>query len=548
MDTATSATHEPLVECLFAHARRLSAGRIDGLFVDPARADAWTIDAAGLCFDHSKQLLDAPARDALLALAHARALPARIEDLFRGGTVNPTEGRAALHTALRDPDDDVACVDGRPVGPEIRATLTRLREVVDDVLDGRWRGHGGARITDVVNLGIGGSHLGPQLVVDALRYVHTGAVRVHFVSNVDGGDIDRVLCQLDPATTLFIVASKSFTTPETALNALSAQAWILAHFAADTRAIAAHFFAITAHPQRAVEFGIARDKVLPMWDWVGGRYSLWSAIGLPIALAIGYPGFMALLAGARAMDAHFRSAPLAHNAPVMLALCGLWNTNFLGAGTHAIVPYDERLRLLPDYLQQLEMESNGKRVTLDAEAVPLGTAPVVWGGIGTNVQHAFFQMLHQGTRLVPVDFMLALRHPRAVQGHHDMLVANCFAQSEALMVGRTREALRAAGADPTLAIHREQPGNQPSNTIVMDELTPATLGALLALYEHKTFVQGVLWQINSFDQWGVELGKQLAAKLLDELAAGHPGIHDGSTTRLMERYLARRSGVRDRPI
>ncbi|MGE3774067.1 MAG: glucose-6-phosphate isomerase, partial [Gammaproteobacteria bacterium] len=336
-------------------------------------------------------------------------------------------------------------------------------------------------------------------------------------------------------------ASKSFTTPETALNARSAQAWILAHFAGDARAVASHFFAISAHPQRAVDFGIAPDKVLPMWDWVGGRYSLWSAIGLPIALAVGYENFTALLAGAHAMDLHFRSAPLAHNAPVMLALCGLWNTNFLGAETQAIVAYDERLALLPDYLQQLEMESNGKRVTLAAEPVPLGTSPVVWGGVGTNVQHAFFQMLHQGTRLVPVDFILALRHPRADAAHHDMLVANCFAQAEALMVGRSREALIAAGVDATLAIHREQPGNQPSNAILMDELTPATLGALLALYEHKTFVQGVLWQIDSFDQWGVELGKQLAATLLAELARGIPGRHDGSTMRLMARYLARRS-------
>jgi len=530
----------PLLDELRAHARRLLAGRIDALFADPGRADTWTVEAAGLYFDHSKQFLDEAARDALLAFARARGLPARIEDLFRGAEVNPTEGRAALHTALRDPADDAARVGGRPVGPEIRATLARMRQVVDDVLGGAWRGRGGARITDVVNLGIGGSHLGPQLVVDALRYVHTGAVRVHFVSNVDGGDIDRILARLDPATTLFIVASKSFTTPETALNARSAQAWILDRYGGDGRAIASHFFAITAHPQRAVDFGIAPDNILPMWDWVGGRYSLWSAIGLPIALAVGYEGFAALLDGARAMDLHFRSTPLERNAPVMLALCGLWNTDFLDAETQAIVPYDERLTLLPDYLQQLEMESNGKRVTLAAEPVALATSPVVWGGVGTNVQHAFFQMLHQGTRRVPVDFILALRHPRAAPAHQDMLVANCFAQAEALMVGRSREALRAAGADATLAVHREQPGNQPSNAILMDELTPATLGALLALYEHKTFVQGVLWQINSFDQWGVELGKQLAATLLDELARGTPGAHDGSTTRLMQRYLARR--------
>lgn len=537
MSSATSV----LLDDLHQHARRLRAGRIEQLFANSARPSQWTIEAAGLYFDHSKQFLDAPARDALIALAHARALPARIDDLFRGAEVNPTEGRAALHTALRNPDDDSALVGGQPVGPAVRATLARMRGVVDDITSGRWRGHGGARITDVVNLGIGGSHLGPQLVCDALRYAHTGALRVHFVSNVDGGDIGRVLDALDPASTLFIVASKSFTTPETALNARTAQQWILQRFG-DGQAIASHFFAISAHPQRAIDFGIAPANVLPMWDWVGGRYSLWSAIGLPIALAVGYEGFEQLLAGARAMDTHFRTAPLAANAPVMLALTGMWNTNFLGAETQAIVPYDERLNLLPDYLQQLEMESNGKHVTLDGTPVELATSPVVWGGVGTNVQHAFFQLLHQGTRLIPVDFILALRHPRSAAAHHDMLVANCFAQAEALMVGRTRDALAAGGADPVLAIHREQAGNQPSNMLLMDELNPSTLGALLALYEHKTFVQGVLWHINSFDQWGVELGKQLAATLLDELAAGQPGPHDGSTTTLMQRYLTRRAG------
>ncbi len=527
-----------ILETLNEHARRLRQGRLDALFASPDRAADYTIEAAGLYFDHSKQLLDDDARQALLQLADERGLPAKIEDLFRGAEVNPTEGRPALHTALRDPLDESGCVDGRPVGPAIRDTLARMASVVAEIAGGSWRGHGGDRITDVVNLGIGGSHLGPQLVCDALRYSHSDGLRVHFVSNVDGGDIERCLRGLDPATTLFIVASKSFTTPETALNARSAQAWILERFA-DKAAIASHFFAISAHPQRAIDFGIAPANVLPMWDWVGGRYSLWSAIGLPIALAVGFEGFERLLAGARAMDRHFRTAPLARNAPVMLALTGIWNTNFLGAETQAIVPYDDRLTLLPDYLQQLEMESNGKRRTLAGDLVQGQTSPIVWGGVGTNVQHAFFQLLHQGTRLVPVDFILALRHPRSATPHHDMLVANCFAQAEALMVGRSLDALAAAGTDPALALHREQPGNQPSNMLLMDELTPETLGALLALYEHKTYVQGVIWQINSFDQWGVELGKQLAARLLEELAAGSPAAHDGSTTTLMARYLAR---------
>jgi len=529
-----------ILDTLTEHATRLRRNRIETLFATPGRAGAWTIEAAGLYFDHSKQLIDEPARDTLLALATARGLAGRIEDLFRGAIVNPTEGRAALHTALRAPDDDGAASDGLPVAPLIRATLARMAQVVAEIGEGRWRGHGGDRITDIVNLGIGGSHLGPQLVCEALRYAHTGDLHVHFVSNVDGGDIDRCLNRLDPATTLFIVASKSFTTPETALNARTAQRWLLARFR-DEAAIAAHFFAITAHPQRAVDFGIAPDNVLPMWDWVGGRYSLWSAIGLPIALALGYAGFARLLAGARAMDQHFRTVPLARNAPVMLALTGLWNSSFLGAQTQAIVPYDDRLDHLPDYLQQLEMESNGKRVTLANELVAGDTCPIVWGGVGTNVQHAFFQLLHQGTRLVPVDFILALRHPRSAPAHHDMLVANCLAQAEALMTGRARDALIAGGNPPALALHREQPGNQPSNLIVMDELTPETLGALLALYEHKTFVQGVIWDINSFDQWGVELGKQLAAKLLEELASGQVEAHDGSTIALMERYLERRA-------
>ena len=529
-----------ILDTLQQHAARLRGQRIDKLFAGGTRAADWTIEAAGLYFDHSKQLLDDVARADLIGLAAERGLPARIEDLFQGAEVNPTEHRPALHTALRDADQTTAQADGAPVAPAIRATLQRMATVVGDIIEGRWRGHSGERITDVVNLGIGGSHLGPQLVCDALRHAHVDTLRVHFVSNVDGGDIDRCLQRLDPATTLFIVASKSFTTPETALNARSAQAWILARFS-DKAAIGAHFFAISAHPQRAVDFGIAAANVLPMWDWVGGRYSLWSAIGLPIALAIGYDGFERLLAGARAMDHHFRSAPLVRNAPVMLALTGIWNSNFLGAHTQAIVPYDDRLTLLPDYLQQLEMESNGKRMTLANTLVIGETSPIVWGGVGTNVQHAFFQLLHQGTRLVPVDFMLAIRHPRSAPAHHDMLVANCFAQAEALMVGRSLAALRAAGTDAVLAMHREQPGNQPSNMLLMDELTPETLGALLALYEHKTFVQGVIWQINSFDQWGVELGKQLAAKLLDELAAGAPAAHDDSTTTLMARYLARRS-------
>ena len=532
-----------IATALFPHAERLLALDTLRLFQDdPDRLPDFSVDAAGLHLDYAKQRLDRPARDALLALAAARGLTTRIEGLFRGALVNPTENRPALHTALRNPDDAGACVDGAPVGPLIAQTLTRMAAVVDAIASGQWRGASGEAITDVVNLGIGGSHLGPQLVCDALRDLHTGRPRVHFVSNVDGGDIDRCLRELKPATTLFIVASKSFTTPETALNARTAEAWIRAALPV-ANAIERHFFAISANPARAVAFGIAPDNVLPMWDWVGGRYSLWSAIGLPIALAVGSASFRELLAGARAMDEHFRHSPLAQNMPVMLALLGLWNSDALGAETQALVPYDERLSLFPAWLQQLEMESNGKRVTLDDTAVSGHTAPVVWGGVGTNVQHAFFQLLHQGTRRIPVDFILPLTHPRSPQAHHDMLVANCLAQAEALMVGRSRAALLAENPDPRLALHREQPGNQPSSLLTMRALTPHTLGALLALYEHKTFVQGVLWHINSFDQWGVELGKQLAATLLAEMAAGAVSpAHDASTRDLLQRYLAARGG------
>ncbi len=532
----------PADALLAPHAIRLASHRIADLFAqDGDRASAFSIEAAGLYLDFSKQLIDREALAALLELAATTDLLARREAMFAGDPINRTEQRAVLHTALRHPHDDRPAVAGEPVAPAIRHVLGRMREVVTAIESGRWTGHSGAPIRDVVNLGIGGSHLGPQLACDALRYDHTGRLRVHFVSNVDGGEIERHLRVLDPATTLFIVASKSFTTPETALNASTAQRWTLERFG-DHAAIAAHYFAITAHPDRAVAFGIAPENVLPMWDWVGGRYSLWSAIGLPVALAIGMDGFERLLAGAAAMDDHFRGAPLARNMPALLALVGYWNTGPLGTDTLAVVPYDDRLQHLPAYLQQLEMESNGKRITNDDRPVVGHTAPVLWGGLGTNVQHAFFQLLYQGTRRIPVDFIVALTHPRSPREHHDMLVANCLAQAEGLMCGRTPESLAggAVAADVDLPLHRATPGNQPSNLLSVEALTPETFGALLALYEHKTFVQGVLWNIDSFDQWGVELGKQLAGTLLAEIERGTVGAHDGSTAALLERYLRAR--------
>ncbi|MEX2480171.1 MAG: glucose-6-phosphate isomerase [Gammaproteobacteria bacterium] len=500
---------------------------------EPERMARLVVQAAGLTLDCSKQRLDSSALDALGRLAQAVNIGAARDAMLAGEPVNRTEKRAVLHTALR-------AGDGRLYATEIDTVLEHMGALVEDVRQGRRRGFGGAQFTDVVNIGIGGSHLGPALACDALRYDSDGKLRTHFLANVDGGEFDRITAHLNPASTLFIVASKSFSTVETRLNAQSARAWLAGQFP-QAEAVADHFVAVSARPERAVEFGIAEANVFPMWDWVGGRYSLWSAIGLPIAFEVGMTAFRALLAGAAGMDEHFATAPLLSNMPVMLGLIGFWNSHCLGAESYAVVPYDDRLRLLPDYLQQLEMESNGKRVDLTNAVLDGHSAPVTWGGLGTNAQHAFFQLLHQGTRLVPVDFIVAMQHPANRRSHHDMLVANCLAQAEALMRGQsyTSSGLDEDGID--LARHRESPGNRPSNMLVMDALTPATLGALIALYEHKTFVQSVIWNINAFDQWGVELGKQLATTILDEITgSADQAAHDPSTSALVARYRAAR--------
>ena len=517
------------------HAAALTTRPIASLFaLEPDRLDRLRFEAAGLTLDLSKQLLDRQAAALLENLAAAAGLSAAITAMFRGDVINHSEGRAVLHTALRAGPHGTASVDGRAVANEVEAVLARMADLVAAVHDGRWTGYTGAHITDVVNIGIGGSHLGPQLACDALRYQSAGRLRVHFLANVDGGEFDRVVAPLDAATTLFVITSKSFTTVETRLNAMSARAWLSSH-CADASAITKHFVAVSAAPARAVEFGIDPDNVYPLWDWVGGRYSLWSAVGLPIALALGMDGFRQLLAGARALDEHFVAAPWPGNLPVMLALTGLWNSNFLGAQTAAVVPYDDRLRYLPDYLQQLEMESNGKRVDRDGKPLDCNSAPITWGGLGTNAQHAFFQLLHQGTRCVPIDFVACLRHPAARREHHDMLIANCIAQAEGLMRGRPGDSADKLGR------HRDIPGNRPTTLITMQALTPATLGALIALYEHKTYVQSVLWNINAFDQWGVELGKVLASSILEEIAGARvANEHDPSTTALIAAYLAAR--------
>jgi len=523
---------------LAARTNEIGVMRISGLFdSEPDRLDYLSAEAVGLYVDLSKSLVSKQIFELLVALAKERCLEDAIVGLFRGDRVNGTENRPALHTLLREPTPEIE----EPDQAERREQIARMRKQVNGFCDrfsrGGLTGHDGTRIHDIVSIGIGGSHLGPELVCDALRNEISPDVNVHFVANVDGGNLHRVLVNLDPSSTFFIVASKSFATAETLLNARTARDWIVTAFN-NPAAIKTHFAAVTANQTGAMTFGIEKHNIFPMWDWVGGRYSLWSAIGLPIAIALGTSVFERLLAGAHSMDEHFRNTELRKNIPVMHALVALWHNNFCDYNSLCVVPYDDRLRLLPAFLQQLEMESNGKRITFDNELTEYDTAPVIWGGVGSNAQHAFFQQLHQGTRHAPVEFIVALTHPQSGDEHHSSLIANCFAQSEALMLGSNDDS-STDKADPesdlNLAAHRNSPGNRPSSTIVMKALTPESLGALLALYEHKTFVQGVIWNINSFDQWGVELGKSLAGTMLNEIRSGEHGHHDPSTLALLAR-------------
>jgi glucose-6-phosphate isomerase len=466
--------------------------------------------------------------------------------MFRGEAINATENRAVLHVALRNRSNAPTPVGGTDVMPAVNAVLVRMADFAAAVRDGRWLGHTGHPIAHIVNIGIGGSDLGPQMAVEALVHRCHPSLDMHFVSNVDGSQMARTLARLDPARTLFIVASKTFTTEETMTNAASARAWLLEALR-DKAAVARHFVAVSTNARVVADFGIDTANMFEFWDWVGGRYSLWSAIGLSIMLAIGLTDFLALLDGAHAMDRHFREAPIEANLPITLALLGIWNANFLGAESHAVIPYDQRLHRLPAFLQQLDMESNGKSVTRDGAAVAVSTGPIVWGEPGTNGQHAFFQLLHQGTRLVPIDFILARASDYPVGRHHAMLIANCLAQSEALMTGKTEAEARAelerdgfAGAAlERLLPHKVFSGNRPSNTILIDRLDPFTLGLLIALYEHKIFVQGAIWGVNSFDQWGVELGKQLARRILGEIEGGPTLPHDASTAGLIARVTER---------
>ncbi|UTY58330.1 glucose-6-phosphate isomerase [Massilia sp. erpn] len=526
---------------LESHAAEAKDWQLRQLFAaDAQRFPAMTTDAAGLFLDYSKNRADTRTIALLLDLARERGVEAQRDAMFAGEKINLTEHRSVLHTALRMPRGKQLIVDGQDVGADVHAVLDRIKAFTDRVRAGAWLGHSGKPITDIVNIGIGGSDLGPKMACLALRSYAHPRLKMHFVSNVDGHDMDAVLEQVKPDTTLFIVASKTFTTAETMLNAHTARRWFLA--SAKEEHLARHFVAVSTNTAAVRAFGIDPENMFPFWDWVGGRYSLWSAIGLPVALSVGFGYFSTLLEGAYAMDEHFRTAPLEQNMPVLLALTGFWNRQFLGATSLTIAPYHQDLNRFPAYLQQLDMESNGKRVTRSGQPVDTPTCPVVWGECGTNAQHAYFQLLHQGTDIIPIDFIAALRPTHDLDGHHDALLANCFAQSEAFMKGKTADEVRAELAAQqlpseqieALVPHKTFPGNRPSNTILMDQLTPATLGALIALYEHKTFVQGVLWDIASFDQWGVELGKVLAKKIESELTGeSDPARHDSSTNGLI---------------
>ena len=528
-------------QALESHAVDAKAWQLRELFAaDPQRFPKLTVDAAGLFLDYSKNRLDSRTMELLLDVARERGVEGQRDAMFAGDKINLTEHRSVLHTALRMPRGKELVVDGQDINADVHAVLDRVKAFTDKVRAGTWLGYSGKPITDIVNIGIGGSDLGPKMAVLALRSYAHPRLKMHFVSNVDGHDMDAVLAQVNHETTLFIVASKTFTTAETMLNAQTARRWFLCEGKEED--LARHFVAVSTNTEAVSKFGIDTDNMFPFWDWVGGRYSVWSAIGLPVALAVGFGYFQTMLDGAHAMDEHFRTAPLAENMPVLLALVGFWNRQFLGAASLSIAPYHQDLNRFPAYLQQLDMESNGKRVTKSGQPVDTPTCPIVWGECGTNAQHAYFQLLHQGTDIVPIDFIAALRATHDLEGHHDALLANCFAQSEAFMKGKTaaevRKELQAQGLTETkideLVPHKTFPGNRPSNTILMDQLTPATLGALIALYEHKTFVQGVIWDIASFDQWGVELGKVLAKKIQAELEGDvDQAAHDSSTNGLI---------------
>jgi glucose-6-phosphate isomerase len=531
-------------QALASHAESVRSAHLRDLFsADATRGERLTAAGAGVFLDYSKQRVTDDTMRLLLDLARACGLRERIDAMFGGQRINTTENRAVLHVALRAPRTATIAVDGQNVVPDVHDVLDRMAAFATRVRDGDWRGHRGDRIRNVVNIGIGGSDLGPVMAYEALRKFTERDLVCRFVSNVDGTDLAEVTRDLDPGETLFIVSSKTFTTLETMVNATNARQWAL-HRLGDDAAVSRHFVAVSTNAAEVAKFGIDPANMFPFWDWVGGRYSMDSAIGLSTMIAIGPDQFAQMLAGFHAMDEHFRTAPFDRNLPVLMGLLTVWATNFLGAETVAVLPYDQYLKRFPAYLQQLTMESNGKSVTRDGARVRYSTSPIFWGEPGTNGQHSFYQLIHQGTRLIPCDFIGCLHTLNPMPRHHDLLMANLFAQSQALAFGKTPEQVRAEGVADALVPHRTFEGNRPSNTILIERLTPETLGALIALYEHSVFTQGVIWDIDSFDQWGVELGKVLATRIASDLERlDDPApVHDSSTNALIRRYRAARGG------
>jgi len=538
------ATIKPLTQrsawkALAAHHKKIKNLHLRKLFADdPKRGERLTVEALGLYLDYSKNRITDQTLKLLLQLARESGLPEKIEAMFAGEKINVTENRAVLHVALRAPKDAKIFVDGKNVVPEVHAILDKMTAFSNRVCSGEWKGHTGKRIRNIVNVGIGGSDLGPVMAYEALKHYSDRSLTFRFVSNVDGIDFVEATHDLDPAETLFIISSKTFTTLETMTNAQSARDWLLAGLGGEAKAVAKHFVAVSTNAEKVSAFGIDTANMFGFWDWVGGRYSMDSAIGLSTMLAVGPDNFRAVLAGFHAMDEHFRTAPFEKNVPVLMGLLSVWNNDFLGAQTVAVLPYEQYLKRFPAYLQQLTMESNGKHVTLDGKKVNYQTGPVYWGEPGTNGQHSFYQLIHQGTRLIPCDF-IAFGHALTPLGrHHDILLANVFAQAEALAFGKTTEEVKAEGTPDWLVLHRVFEGNRPSNVILADRLTPEVLGQLVALYEHSVFTQGAIWNIDSFDQWGVELGKVLAQRIVPELESKMaPKLkHDSSTNNLIRRY------------
>jgi glucose-6-phosphate isomerase len=543
--SSVSLTERPAWKALQAHYETIRSVHLRTLFSgDPQRGERMAVEAQGLYFDYSKHRVTAETMALLIALAGESGLREHIDAMFRGDKINLTEKRAVLHVALRAPRDAAIMVDGKNVVPEVHQVLGRMTDFSNRVRTGAWTGHTGKRIRAVINIGIGGSDLGPVMAYEALRHYSDRDLTMRFVSNVDGTDFAEATRDLDPAETLFIISSKTFTTLETMTNAHTAREWSLRALG-DEQAVAKHFVAVSTTAEEVARFGIDTANMFGFWDWVGGRYSMDSAIGLSTMIAIGAEHFRAMLAGFHAIDEHFRTTPFERNLPVLMGLLALWYNNFFGAQTVGVFPYEQYLKRFPAYLQQLTMESNGKHVTLDGAVVNYQTGPIFWGEPGTNGQHSFYQMIHQGTKIIPCDFISFYQTLNPLGRHHDMLLANVFAQGEALAFGKTAEQVKAEGTPDWLVPHRTFEGNRPSTTILAERLTPETLGKLVALYEHSVFTQGAIWHINSFDQWGVELGKALAQKIIPELenAAAPELKHDSSTNALIRRYRAHRKGA-----